>query len=708
MIHFDLPKQKSSIIKVLGVGGGGSNAVNFMFDQNIEGVDFIICNTDAKAIEQSRIPNKIQLGPHLTQGLGAGANPEVGKLATEESLEEIKRILEVNTKMAFITVGMGGGTGTGGAPIIAQICKDLGILTVGIVTTPFGFEGPRRLQQAQDGIEQLKPHVDTLLVISNDKLRMQYGNLKMKEAFGKADNVLATAAKCITDIINSRGHIIVDFADVCTVMKNGGVAILGKAEVEGENRAQLAIEEAIASPLLNDSDIKGAKWILININSAEGDYECTMDELEIINNHLRMQAGEDTDVIVGMGYDNTLDKKIGITLVATGFEHKDPFAKGPVYTKAVPQEEKIVMTLQTEQPAQAPVISFVEPERVVEEEVAPVLEVAPVTEPVLAPVVELPTMQALVQQSLPLEQNDPFMMRPTFTAPVAAYVAPVEEEVAPVVEERFVLQFELSPEITEEVELPAIEAEPEVVMPPVTASEDLLQFTVNATPTASATNTFTGNILNKPTNIYAEETVAAVPVVHVQEAAPVQAPVQEAPVQEVLVPIAPIAVGIASSVSYIAPNPMTAQPAPAAPQSSFRTSFGESLNELEEDAELGLCDMELIEKPDMPSYSQATNMSAPDSFIDDSMFDDAEEQKRRAAERIQKLRNLSFNMSGGGAESGSEFDNVPAYVRRNMELFGTTLTTVEDFYSKYTVGKDEKDQTQISTLNTFLHGKKPD
>ena len=719
MIHFDLPKQKSSIIKVLGVGGGGSNAVNFMFDQNIEGVDFIICNTDAKAIEQSRIPNKIQLGPHLTQGLGAGANPEVGKLATEESLEEIKRILEVNTKMAFITVGMGGGTGTGGAPIIAQICKDLGILTVGIVTTPFGFEGPRRLQQAQEGIEQLKPHVDTLLVISNDKLRMQYGNLKMKEAFGKADNVLATAAKCITDIINSRGHIIVDFADVCTVMKNGGVAILGKAEVEGENRAQLAIEEAIASPLLNDSDIKGAKWILININSAEGDHECTMDELEIINNHLRMQAGEDTDVIVGMGYDNTLDKKIGITLVATGFEHKDPFAKGPVNTKAVPQEEKIVMTLQTEQPVQAPVITFVEPEPFVEPvlEAAPVVEVVtPVAEPVLAPVFELPTMQALVQQSLPLEQNDPFMMRPTFKAPVVeeeVYIAPVvdyvapQEIVEPVVEERFVLQFELSPEITEEVELPVIEAEPEIVLPPVTPSEALLKFTVNDAPTASpaSTSAFTGTILNKPTNIYAEETVAAAPVVHMQELAPVQ----EIAPQEVVVPVAPIAVGIASSVAYIAPNPMTAQPAATAPvQQSYRTSFGESLNELEEDAELGLCDMELIEKPETPSYSQATNMAAPASFIDDSMFDDAEEQKRRAAERIQKLRNLSFNMSGGGAESGSEFDNVPAYVRRNMELFGSTLTTVEDFYSKYTVGKDEKDQTQISTLNTFLHGKKPD
>jgi cell division protein FtsZ len=491
-------------------------------------------------------------------------------------------------------------------------------------------------------------------------------------------------------------------------MKNGGVAILGKAEVEGENRAQLAIEEAIASPLLNDSDIKGAKWILININSAEGDYECTMDELEIINNHLRMQAGEDTDVIVGMGYDNTLDKKIGITLVATGFEHKDPFAKSPVSTKVVPQEEKIVMTLQTEQPAPMQAITFVEP----------VVEVAPVVE-----AVELPTMQALVQQSLPLEQNDPLMMRPTFTAPVVeeevyiapvveAYVAPVEEAYVapvetPVVEERFVLQFELSPEITEEVVLP--EAEPEIVVPPVTATEALLQFTVNDTPTAPATNTFAGTILNKPTNIYAEETVAAAPVVHVQETAPQQIAVQETAPQEVVVPVAPIAVGIASSVAYIAPNPMTAQPAPAAPvQQSYRTSFGESLNELEEDAELGLCDMELIEKPEMPSYSQATNMAAPASFIDDSMFDDAEEQKRRAAERIQKLRNLSFNMSGGGAESGSEFDNVPAYVRRNMELFGSTLTTVEDFYSKYTVGKDEKDQTQLSTLNTFLHGKKPD
>src|SRR3954466_2988332 len=342
MIHFDLPKEKSSIIKVVGVGGGGSNAVNHMFNQNIEGVNFIICNTDAQAIAQSHVPNKIQLGPHLTQGLGAGANPEIGKQATEESLEEIKRILEVNTKMAFITAGMGGGTGTGGAPIIAKICKDLGILTVGIVTTPFAYEGKKRIAQAENGISQLKDYVDTLLVISNDKLRHQFGNLTMKAAFSKADNVLATAAKCITDVISSTGQINVDFADVCTVMKNGGVAILGSAACEGENRAQKAIENALNSPLLNDNDIKGAKWILININSAEGANEFTMDEVETIQNYLLGQAGDDTDVILGLGYDSSLESRIGITLIATGFEHKNPFdRKETVVTEKT--EEKIVM-----------------------------------------------------------------------------------------------------------------------------------------------------------------------------------------------------------------------------------------------------------------------------------------------------------------------------------------------------------------------------
>src|SRR6202046_2221525 len=227
--------------------------------------------------------------------------------------------------MAFITAGMGGGTGTGGAPIISKICKDLGILTVGIVTTPFAYEGKQRQLQAEEGIRVIKQYVDPLLVISNDKLRHQFGNLKMKEAFEKADNVLATAAKCITDVINSTGQINVDFADVYTVMRNGGVAILGSATAKGDSRAQKAIEEALNSPLLNDNDISGAKWILININSSEGEHEFTMDEVEIIQNHLLSQAGEHTDVILGLGYDNNLGASLGITLIATGFEHRHPF-----------------------------------------------------------------------------------------------------------------------------------------------------------------------------------------------------------------------------------------------------------------------------------------------------------------------------------------------------------------------------------------------
>jgi cell division protein FtsZ len=627
MIHFDLPKQKSSIIKVLGVGGGGSNAVNFMFEQNIEGVDFIICNTDAKAIEQSNIPNKIQLGPHLTQGLGAGANPEVGKKATEESLDEIRRILEVNTKMAFITVGMGGGTGTGGAPIIAQICKELGILTVGIVTTPFGFEGPRRHQQAEQGISQLKPYVDTLLVISNDKLRMQYGNLKMKEAFSKADNVLATAAKCITDIINSRGHIIVDFADVCTVMKNGGVAILGKAEVEGDNRAQRAIEEALASPLLNDNDIKGAKWILININSAEGEHECTMDELETINNYLRMQAGEDTDVIVGMGYDGDLDRKIGITLIATGFEHKDPFAKPVATKKRKAEPEKIVMTLGME-PETPKMISPVV------QETTPVVaeEVIVAAEPVKD------EMAPTLSEPLPLESMLSIMghteMDDNYTAEPA-----LEKELS-------VLQFELSPEITGKVKVEMPVAEVEV---PKTFAEELVDFQLNEKPQQSAVSI--PGLLNKPRNIYAETETAAPVVAEVRNPEPVAVP-------------------------------KTIEPADIEPA------------------------MELVMKetaPERPSFQPA----AIGSFDDDMDLDEVEEQKRRAAERIQKLRNLSYNMNNA-ADLNNEFDAVPAYVRRNMELFGSTLTSVENFYSKYTVSKDENDQTQISTINTFLDGKKPD
>jgi cell division protein FtsZ len=323
MIHFEIPKNQSSIIKVIGVGGGGGNAVNYMYNMGVEGVDFIVCNTDSQALALSPVPNKIQLGPHLTQGLGAGANPEIGKQASEESTEDVEKMLKVNTKMAFVTAGMGGGTGTGGAPVVARLCRELGILTVGIVTTPFSHEGPRRMKQAKEGIDRLREHVDTILIISNDKLRHQFGSFKFTEAFSKADDVLATATKCITEVITSTGRTNVDFADVSTVMRNGGVAILGHASANGENRALNAVEAALNSPLLNDSDIRGAKWILLNVTSAPGEHEHTLDDMDAINAYVQQMAGENCDVILGMGHDASLDDKIAVTVIATGFQHKD-------------------------------------------------------------------------------------------------------------------------------------------------------------------------------------------------------------------------------------------------------------------------------------------------------------------------------------------------------------------------------------------------
>jgi cell division protein FtsZ len=319
MIQFDFVPKASNIIKVIGVGGGGGNAVTYMHSLGIEGVDFILCNTDAKALNASSVPTKLQLGPSLTQGLGAGANPNVGQQACEESTAELANLLKENTKMVFITAGMGGGTGTGAAPVIAKIAKELGILTVAIVTTPFSHEGIRRRKQAEEGIARMRECVDTILVISNDKMRHAFGNLAFTEAFSKADNVLATAARCITDVINSTGHVVVDFADVCTVMRDGGVAIMGSAHAIGENRAKEAVKAAIDSPLLNDAQIKGAKWVLVNINSSKGEYEQTVDEIDAIQTYIQQEAGMECDVVLGLGIDDNLGEAISVTIVATGF-----------------------------------------------------------------------------------------------------------------------------------------------------------------------------------------------------------------------------------------------------------------------------------------------------------------------------------------------------------------------------------------------------
>ncbi len=606
MIHFDLPKDQSSIIKVIGVGGGGSNAVNHMFEQNIEGVDFIICNTDAQAIATSLVPNKVQLGPHLTQGLGAGANPTIGKQATEESLEEIKRILEVNTKMAFITAGMGGGTGTGGAPIIASICKQLGILTVGIVTTPFTYEGKKRVAQAEEGIMLLKEHVDTLLVISNDKLRHQFGNLKMKEAFNKADGILATAAKCITDVINSTGQINVDFADVCTVMKNGGVAILGSAEASGENRAHLAVENALTSPLLNDNDIRGAKWILININSAEGDHEFTMDEVEIIQSYILAQAGEETDVILGLGYDNTLGNNISITLIATGFEHKDPFAKKNTAAtqQAAADAEKVVMHLDMQHNA---------PVNVVQQKVE------------TPAFLENTTTQFIVTPTIADAIEDKFM--PTLVEEKTEQIElPIATEATP---DYFAIT-------TEEKSTPTIVFDLGIT----TNTNELPKVEVVQNNNASSATFNTNGFLTKPTQLYVEKNTV-----------PQQAPIQTQPT------------------------------APELPKEN----------------------MQIVEKN--PTATNQNVATASNTNLQNPIADETEQLRMRAAERIAKLRNLSFNINA--ADPKNEFEEVPAYLRRNMDMHNQ-IADVETFYSNYTVSSNDKNQADLNSLNNFLDGKKPD
>lgn len=321
MLKFDLPKNQSSIIKVIGVGGGGSNAVTHMFKQGIRGVDFLICNTDCQALETSPVPVKVQLGD---KGLGAGSIPSVGKDAATENIDDIRKILQSNTKMVFITAGMGGGTGTGAAPVIAALAKELGILTVGIVTLPFSFEGRKRIQQARAGIDELRKSVDTLLIICNDKLRELEGDLKLSDAFNKADNILAVAAKGIAEIITVTGYINVDFEDVKTVMRDSGKAIMGSGMAEGENRALEAVQMAMTSPLLDDANIRGASNILLYISS--GTEEITLDEVMEITDFIQHEAGSGADIIWGNGTDETLGNKISITLIATGFDskQKDP------------------------------------------------------------------------------------------------------------------------------------------------------------------------------------------------------------------------------------------------------------------------------------------------------------------------------------------------------------------------------------------------
>jgi cell division protein FtsZ len=360
LMNFDLPVERSSIIKVLGIGGGGNNAVNHMFEKGIKDVNFIVCNTDQQALAKSQVPVKVQIGEALTEGRGAGSQPEIGRKAALENINDVMEALSGNTKMVFITTGMGGGTGTGATPVIAKACKDAGLLTIAVVTIPFKSEGNVRIRQAIDGVNELKDHVDSLLVINNEKLREIYGNQPVSTAFAKADDVLTTAVKGIAEIITVTGYINVDFADVETVMKDSGVAIMGMGVAAGENRAIKAIENALASPLLNSNDITGAKSILINISTGHGEHELTMDELGEITDYIYDVASDDALIIRGLSKDENLTENISVTIIATGFEANSIFqpykpkeprkvelltSKSPVPVRIIPETGDDVFTI---------------------------------------------------------------------------------------------------------------------------------------------------------------------------------------------------------------------------------------------------------------------------------------------------------------------------------------------------------------------------
>ena len=408
-MEFDLMKDGDSIIKVIGIGGGGSNAVNHMYRQGIKGVEFIVCNTDAQALETSPVPTKVQLGSSLTEGRGAGAIPEVGRNAAIENIDDIRKILLANTRMVFLTAGMGGGTGTGAAPIIAQTAKEMGILTVAIVTIPFEFEGKKRRQQADEGIELLKKNVDTIIVIRNQRLREMFGNLNLSEAFAHADNILTTAAKGIAEIITVTGYINVDFEDVKTAVHNSGVAIMGSGLAEGENRATRAVEQALSSPLLNDNNIKGARFILMNV--ASGSKEVTMDEIGDITDYIQEQAGLSADVIWGNCQDENLGEKLMVTIIATGFKTREEL--GSEVNRAI-EKKKNVHQLNDEIP-------------VVKETSENKIKQSEIFEPVLKKEIQAEPTQPITE-----ELNFEFNLNTEIDEPKTAIVAEVKIESEPV------------------------------------------------------------------------------------------------------------------------------------------------------------------------------------------------------------------------------------------------------------------------------------
>ena len=655
--NFDLPKNRSNVIKVIGIGGGGGNAINYMFQQGIMGVDFVICNTDSQALEKSAVPIKIQLGASLTEGLGAGANPDVGRQAAQESLEDVKTLLSTQTKMIFITAGMGGGTGTGAAPIIAKMAREMDILTVGIVTMPFQFEGKIRLEQAQKGLEELKSSVDSLIVINNNKLREVYGNLGFKAGFAKADEVLATAARGIAEVITHHYTQNIDLKDAKTVLSNSGSAIMGSATAEGANRAQESIVKALDSPLLNDNKISGCKNVLLLIVS--GEEEITIDEIGEINDFIQTEAGNNTNIIMGVGEDPALGNSISVTIIATGFNSEQQHEI--VNTEA----KKIIHTLEEEQPLVHDLTETKAPQNIFE---APIEETAskePIVKYSLEEAAEESPVFEGVQEAVALDHTT-----------INAIEVNDYEVVTPIqaieVIDPLVVAPEVDPIITTSNEIAQMEVIAEQVIPHAD--------TVASVEEVSLEDDFVFNEVNTALNeieVVDHELIESevrqqiqfefeLPLQKEDQVEKVETPIQEA-------------------------------------EESFATVF--QLEEIEEETPIAekeettpaeINDIELKVIAETPEAAVPNKLPEGSSPFDQSIRESISLQNEKRKEQLKQF-NYTFNNNISRIE---EMERQPAYKRLGFDLDGPIE---EQAPSTMSLDNDSNDDIQLRSNNSFLH-----
>jgi cell division protein FtsZ len=638
-ISFDLPKNQSNVIKVIGVGGGGSNAINHMFKQGIKGVDFIVCNTDSQALDNSPVPNKIQLGVNLTEGMGAGANPNVGQQSAIESIEDIEKMLDSNTKMIFITAGMGGGTGTGAAPVIAQLAKERDILTVGIVTIPFQFEGKVRIEQALLGVEKLRKQVDSLIVINNNKLREVYGNLGFKAGFSKADEVLATASRGIAEVITHHYTQNIDLKDAKTVLSNSGTAIMGSATAEGENRAKEAIKSALDSPLLNDNKIEGAKNVLLLIVS--GTNEITIDEIGEINDHIQAEAGHNANIIMGVGEDEELGDKIAVTIIATGFcveqQNEIVNTEPKKIFHTLEDDQKIVRDLTTKYEAQGFDFSsnaIAEDTKFVENEVeTPKIvfsleeEVLEVAEPVftmdLVPTSEFIKNIDVTFEIVPsktIDVNDFY-----FTSPEVKAIEVIEPQFVVKEIEQTLFSFDLPLQKTEE-----------------TINNDKLIF----------------ELTNEIRDIKVTEAVEFVPVTEVNQNGVIKHSLEE----------------------YMEIE-----------NQLFEAKKVETVVDTTPE-ELKITMTQVEAKPQMATFATTNQVSPLEMSIEESL-------KLRADERRRKMKEFNYKFHNN-ASKVDEFEKEPAYKRMGIDISNTVN---DNSRSRMSLGTDSNDDVQLRSNNSFLH-----